>query len=71
MDLAAFPAALPIGVGMLKLLQAFTAISPFLGTIAVHVVLVLPFSIALLQASVEQLDKAQEDAAASLGASAA
>ena len=56
---------------MLKLLQAFTAISPFLGTIAVHVVLVLPFSIALLQASVEQLDKAQEDAAASLGASAA
>jgi putative spermidine/putrescine transport system permease protein len=36
----------------------------------VHVVLVLPFSIALLQASVEQLDKAQEDAAASLGASA-
>jgi putative spermidine/putrescine transport system permease protein len=33
-------------------------------------VLVLPFCIALLQASVEQLDRAQEDAAASLGASA-
>ena len=67
------PLSLPhvaIGVGMLKLLQAFTAIPPFLGMLAVHVVLVLPFSIALLQASVEQLDKAQEDAAASLGASA-
>ena len=67
------PLSLPhvaIGVGMLKLFQAFTAIPPFLGMLAVHVVLVLPFSIALLQASVEQLDKAQEDAAASLGASA-
>jgi putative spermidine/putrescine transport system permease protein len=67
------PLSLPhvaIGVGMLKLLQAFTALPPFLGMLAVHVVLVLPFSIALLQASVEQLDKAQEDAAASLGASA-
>ena len=76
MALSAFwtlPLSLPhvaIGVGMLKLLQAFTAIPPFLGMLAVHVVLVLPFSIALLQASVEQLDKAQEDAAASLGASA-
>jgi putative spermidine/putrescine transport system permease protein len=55
---------------MLKLLQVFTAIPSFLGMLAVHVVLVLPFSITLLQASVEQLDKAQEDAAASLGASA-
>ena len=76
MALSAFwilPLSLPhvaIGVGMLKLLQAFTAIPPFLGMLAVHVVLVLPFSIALLHASVEQLDKAQEDAAASLGASA-
>jgi len=76
MALSAFwtlPLSLPhvaIGVGMLKLLQAFTAIPPFLGMLSVHVVLVLPFSIALLQASVEQLDKAQEDAAASLGASA-
>jgi putative spermidine/putrescine transport system permease protein len=67
------PLSLPhvaIGVGMLKLLQVFTAIPSFLGMLAVHVVLVLPFSITLLQASVEQLDKAQEDAAASLGASA-
>ncbi len=67
------PLSLPhvaIGVGMLKLLQVFTALPPFLGMLAVHVVLVLPFSIALLQASVDQLDRAQEDAAASLGASA-
>ncbi len=67
------PLSLPhvaIGVGMLKLLQIFTAIPSFFGMLAVHVVLVLPFSIVLLQASVEQLDKAQEDAAASLGASA-
>jgi putative spermidine/putrescine transport system permease protein len=76
MALSAFwmlPLSLPhvaIGVGMLKLLQAFTAVPPFLGLLAVHVVLVLPFCIALLQASVEQLDRAQEDAAASLGASA-
>jgi putative spermidine/putrescine transport system permease protein len=72
--LAAFwtlPLSLPhvaIGVGMLKLLQVFTVLPPFLGMLAVHVVLVLPFSIALLQASVQQLDRAQEDAAASLGA---
>jgi putative spermidine/putrescine transport system permease protein len=76
MALSAFwmlPLSLPhvaIGIGMLKLLQAFTAVPPFLGLLAVHVVLVLPFCIALLQASVEQLDRAQEDAAASLGASA-
>jgi putative spermidine/putrescine transport system permease protein len=66
------PLSLPhvaIGVGMLKLLQAFTALPPFLGMLAVHAVLALPFAIALLQASVEQLDRAQEDAAASLGAS--
>lgn len=74
--LAAFwtlPLSLPhvaIGVGMLRLLQIYTSLPPFLGLVAVHVVLVLPFSIALLHASVEQLDKAQEDAAASLGAGA-
>ncbi|MCX7325863.1 MAG: ABC transporter permease subunit [Hyphomicrobiales bacterium] len=65
------PLSLPhvaIGVGMLRLLQIYTALPPFAGLVAVHVVLVLPFSIALLHASVEQLDKAQEDAAASLGA---
>ncbi len=67
------PLSLPhvaIGVGMLRLLQAYTALPPFLGLLAVHVVLVLPFCVALLQGSVEQLDKAQEEAAASLGANA-
>ena len=65
------PLSLPhvaIGVGMLRLLQAYTALPPFMGLVAVHVVLSLPFAISLLQASVEQLDKAQEEAAASLGA---
>ncbi len=72
--LAAFwtlPLSLPhvaIGVGMLRLLQTYTAVPPFFGLMAVHVVLVLPFSIALLHASVEQLDQALENAAASLGA---
>jgi putative spermidine/putrescine transport system permease protein len=65
------PLSLPhvaIGVGMLRLLQAYTALPPFLGLMAVHVVLVLPFCIGLLAASVDQLDRAQEEAAASLGA---
>ena len=50
--LAAFwtlPLSLPhvaIGVGMLRLLQAYTALPPFLGLMAVHVVLMLPFCIA-------------------------
>lgn len=72
--LAAFwtlPLSMPhvaIGVGMLRLLQAFTAAPPFLGLMAVHVVLMLPFAIALLQTSVEGLDRVQEEAAASLGA---
>lgn len=67
------PLSLPhvaIGVGMLRLLQAYTALPPFFGLMAVHVVLVLPFCIALLQTSVEQLDRAQEEAGASLGAGA-
>lgn len=74
--LAAFwtlPLSLPhvaIGVGMLRLLQVYTALPPFLGLMAVHVVLILPFAISLLHASVEQLDRAQEEAAASLGADA-
>jgi putative spermidine/putrescine transport system permease protein len=34
----------------------------------VHVVITLPFCIGLLRASVQQLDRTQEDAAASLGA---
>lgn len=68
------PLSLPhvaIGVGMLRLLQAYTAVPPFFGLMAVHVVLMLPFAISLLQASVEQLDRVQEEAAASLGADAA
>ncbi len=67
------PLSLPhvaIGVGMLRLLQLYTAVPPFLGLLAIHVVLILPFAISLLQASVEQLDRAQEEAAASLGADA-
>jgi putative spermidine/putrescine transport system permease protein len=65
------PLSLPhvaIGVGMLKLLQIYTLLPAFAGLLAVHVVLVLPFAITLLHASVEQLDRAQEEAAASLGA---
>lgn len=65
------PLSLPgvaIGVGMLRLLQIYVAIPPFLGLMAVHVVLMLPFAITLLTASVATLDRAQEEAAASLGA---
>jgi putative spermidine/putrescine transport system permease protein len=74
--LAAFwmlPLSLPavaIGVGMLRLLQIFVTLPAFLGLAAVHVVLMLPFCISLLHASVEQLDRAQEEAAQSLGADA-
>ena len=69
----ALPMSLPlvaIGVGMLRLLQIYTAVPPFLGIAAVHVVLILPFSIFLLQASVQRLERAQEEAAATLGAGA-
>jgi putative spermidine/putrescine transport system permease protein len=65
------PLALPgiaIGLGMLRLLQWFTALPPFLGILAVHVVLVAPFMLAMLRASVAQLDRALEEAAAGLGA---
>ncbi|WP_425053543.1 ABC transporter permease subunit [Psychromarinibacter sp. S121] len=67
----ALPLSLPgvaIGVGMLKLLSIFIILPPFLGLLAVHVVLVIPFCISLLVASVQQLDRSQEEAAASLGA---
>ena len=66
------PLALPglaVGIGMLRLLQWFVAIPPFAGLIAVHVVLVIPFTLALLKASVLRLDRPLEDAAAGLGAS--
>src|SRR5262249_5648750 len=69
----ALPLSLPqvaIGVGMLRLLQFYTAVPPFLGIVAVPVVPVLPVSIALIQPSVERLDRTQEEAAASLGAGA-
>jgi putative spermidine/putrescine transport system permease protein len=65
------PLSLPgvaIGIGLLRLLQAFYAIPTFLGIMALHVVLVVPFCISLLAASVQQLDRAQEEAAESLGA---
>jgi len=65
------PLALPgiaIGLGMLRLLQWFTALPPFLGILAVHVVLVAPFMLALLRASVAGLDRALEEAASGLGA---
>ncbi|MFT8242458.1 ABC transporter permease subunit [Roseomonas sp. BN140053] len=68
------PLALPgiaVGLGMLKLLHWFGALPPFLGILGVHVVLVAPFTLALLRASVAGLDVAQEEAAAGLGASPA
>lgn len=72
--LAAFfmlPLALPgiaIGLGMLRLLQWFTLLPAFLGILAVHVVLVAPFMLAMLRASVAGLDRGLEDAASGLGA---
>ncbi|ARO13441.1 ABC transporter permease protein [Ketogulonicigenium robustum] len=69
----ALPLSLPgvaIGVGMLQLLSIFFRLPPFLGLLAVHVVIVIPFCISLLVASVMQLDRSQEEAAASLGANA-
>lgn len=68
-----FPISLPqvaIGIGMLRLLQIVTALPAFIGLLAVHVTITLPFCIALLRASVQQLDRAQEEAASSLGADA-
>jgi putative spermidine/putrescine transport system permease protein len=65
------PLALPgiaIGLGMLRLLQWFTALPAFLGILAVHVVLIAPFMLALLRASVAGLDRTQEEAAGGLGA---
>jgi putative spermidine/putrescine transport system permease protein len=65
------PLALPgiaIGLGMLRLLQWFNQVPPFLGVLAVHVVLVAPFMLALLRASVAQLDRGLEEAAQGLGA---
>ena len=66
------PLSLPgiaIAVGMLKLLQIYIMIPPFMGLVAIHVVVILPFVITLLTTSVLSLDMALEEAAASLGAS--
>ncbi|WP_376089954.1 ABC transporter permease [Roseomonas sp. CCTCC AB2023176] len=65
------PLALPgiaIGLGMLRLLQWFVEVPPFLGMLAVHVVLVAPFVLAMLRASVATLDRSLEEAAGGLGA---
>jgi len=65
------PLALPgiaIALGMLRLLQLFVQIDPFLGLLAVHVVLIAPFTLAMLRATVAQLDRALEEAASGLGA---
>jgi putative spermidine/putrescine transport system permease protein len=65
------PLALPgiaVGLGMLRLLQWFTAVPAFLGILAVHVVLVAPFMLVFLRASVAGLDRTLEEAAQGLGA---
>lgn len=65
------PLSLPgvaIAVGVLKLLQIYIIIPPFIGLLGVHVVVILPFVITLLSSSVMTLDPSLEEAAASLGA---
>ena len=65
------PLALPgiaLALGMLRLLQWFVAIPPFLGIVIVHVVIVAPFTLVMLRAAVEGLDRRLEEAAGSLGA---
>jgi putative spermidine/putrescine transport system permease protein len=64
------PLALPgiaKAVGMLKLLQWFNQIPPFLGLLLVHVVMVAPFMLAMLRASVGALDRSLEEASQGLG----
>lgn len=65
------PISLPqiaIGIGMLRLLQTVTALPAFLGLLAVHVTITLPYCVGLLRASVQLLDRSHEEAAANLGA---
>lgn len=66
------PLALPgiaLALGVLRLLQWFIIIPPFVGLMVVHVVLIAPFTLVMLRAAVESLDIRLEEAAASLGAS--
>jgi putative spermidine/putrescine transport system permease protein len=65
------PLALPgiaVAIGMLFLLQAFTAVPAFVGLLLVHVVLVSPFMLSMLRASMMQMDPMLEQAGMSLGA---
>lgn len=65
------PLSLPsiaLGVGMLRLLQAYLWLPPFFGMVMVHSVIILPFVITLMLSSVASLDRAQEEAAETLGA---
>lgn len=65
------PMALPqiaIGIGMLRLLQEFAKLPVFLGLLAVHVTVTLPYCTGLLRTSVLQLNRTLEEAASSLGA---
>lgn len=71
MALFMLPLALPgiaFAIGMLKLLQIFFLIPPFLGLVIVHAVLILPFVLSMLRTSVEALDPRLEEAAGGLGA---
>ena len=49
-------------------MQTVTALPAFLGLLAVHVTITLPYCVGLLRASVLLLDRSQEEAAANLGA---
>ncbi|WP_290690799.1 MULTISPECIES: ABC transporter permease subunit [unclassified Haematobacter] len=72
--LAAFwllPLSLPsiaLGVGMLRLLQVYLWLPPFLAMVMIHSVVILPFVLTLLLSSVLSLDRSQEEAAETLGA---
>ena len=67
LDVAALilPLALPgisIGLDLLRLLQRFTMVPAFMGLLAMHVVLVAPFMLGLLRASVQQLERVLQQA---------
>ena len=65
------PLALPgiaLALGVLRLLQWFVGVPPFVGLMVVHVVLIAPFTLVMLRAAVQNLDIRLEEAAASLGA---